>query len=165
MSIDATTMQLMHDGGATVDDMIVVARAMECGPDRGSIAAMIDDLRAQQSPANAIAVATMAMARHILSERDAFLKSRPRNDNAPQRGKCGNRQRRGLNDYAWRKLRQEIFERDGHECQYCGSSHDLTCDHIVPLIRGGTNDHDNLTTACRPCNSSKGDKLVEEWVA
>jgi hypothetical protein len=165
MSIDAATMRLMADGGASIDDMIVVARAMECGPDRGSIAAMIEDLRAEQSPANAIAVAAMAMARHILSEREAYLRARPRNDNAPRTGKCGNRQRRGMNDYAWRKLRQEIFDRDGSECQYCGSFDDLTCDHIVPLIRGGTNDHDNLTTACRSCNSSKGDKLVEEWVA
>lgn len=165
MSIDSSTLRLLADGGLDIDDMIVVARAMECGPDRGSIWDMIEDLRSADGSASTIAVAVMAMARHILAEREAYLKARPRNDNAPRTGKCGNRQRRGLNDYAWRKLRQEIFERDGNECQYCGSFDDLTCDHIVPLIRGGTNDHDNLTTACRSCNSSKGDKLVEEWVA
>lgn len=30
-----------------------------------------------------------------------------------------------------------------------------TWDHIVPISRGGTNSHDNLQPACRPCNSSK----------
>jgi 5-methylcytosine-specific restriction endonuclease McrA len=56
-----------------------------------------------------------------------------------------------------------IFERDGYKCQYCGRLADLTIDHILPLSRGGSNNRDNLTTACRSCNSAKGDRTPEEW--
>ena len=31
-------------------------------------------------------------------------------------------------------------------------------DHIIPVSRGGTNDYENLTLACRWCNRSKGAK-------
>lgn len=45
-------------------------------------------------------------------------------------------------------------------CQYCGSSKDLTIDHIIPLSRGGENTFDNVTVACRRCNSRKGNKII-----
>ena len=28
--------------------------------------------------------------------------------------------------------RQNIFKRDGHRCQYCGTTEDLTLDHLMP---------------------------------
>jgi len=40
----------------------------------------------------------------------------------------------------------------------CGSQSDLTADHIHPLARGGSAD-DVLQTLCRPCNSSKKDRM------
>lgn len=39
-------------------------------------------------------------------------------------------------------------------CTYCGKPAD-TIDHIVPIAKGGTGDIDNLTPACRSCNSKK----------
>lgn len=66
---------------------------------------------------------------------------------------------------SWRALRQAVFERDGFACVYCGCLDDLACDHVVPRSRGGLNDMENLVTACRPCNSSKGDKLLSEWLS
>ncbi len=39
----------------------------------------------------------------------------------------------------------------------------MDVDHIVPRTRGGTNDMANLQLLCRQCNSSKGDKTMEEW--
>lgn len=68
-----------------------------------------------------------------------------------------------LTQSEWSKVRIMVFERDGHVCTYCGSTEQLECDHIVPVSRGGGNDLMNLTTACRSCNRSKGDKLVSEW--
>jgi CRISPR/Cas system Type II protein with McrA/HNH and RuvC-like nuclease domain len=64
----------------------------------------------------------------------------------------------------WVALRTRIFERDAFTCTYCGASdRQLECDHIRPVSRGGTNDEDNLTTACGPCNRSKKDKTPSEW--
>lgn len=58
--------------------------------------------------------------------------------------------------------RQNIFKRDSHKCQYCGSSKDLTLDHVLPKSRGGRTSWDNLITACKLCNSKKGDSTPEE---
>lgn len=58
--------------------------------------------------------------------------------------------------------RQNIFKRDGMKCQYCGATSDLTIDHVIPRSRGGASSWDNLTTACRQCNSKKGDFTPEE---
>ena len=33
--------------------------------------------------------------------------------------------------------RTMIYKRDGHKCQYCGSTKELTIDHIIPRSRGG----------------------------
>jgi len=58
----------------------------------------------------------------------------------------------------------EAWERDGYTCAYCGSTEDLTIDHIVPLSRGGAHSFDNLTVACGTCNNSKGAKKLIEWM-
>ena len=58
----------------------------------------------------------------------------------------------------------EVWERDGEVCTYCGSTEDLTLDHVVPLSRGGTHALANLRVACRSCNSSKGAKELDEWI-
>jgi 5-methylcytosine-specific restriction endonuclease McrA len=58
--------------------------------------------------------------------------------------------------------RQNIFKRDGYCCQYCGTVDELTLDHVVPKSRGGKSNWDNLTTACKRCNSRKGDFTPEE---
>jgi hypothetical protein len=57
-------------------------------------------------------------------------------------------------------LRWRIFERDSYRCLACGSKADLTVDHIVPVIHGGTNVDSNLQTLCRPCNSAKGTTTI-----
>lgn len=58
--------------------------------------------------------------------------------------------------------RQNVFKRDGQKCQYCGSSKDLTLDHVIPKSKGGKSTWNNLVTACKRCNSLKGDKSPEE---
>lgn len=58
-----------------------------------------------------------------------------------------------------KKLRFEIFKRDGFTCQYCGKmSPDvvLEVDHIKPVASGGKNEMLNLVTACLSCNRGKG---------
>lgn len=61
-----------------------------------------------------------------------------------------------------RLSKREIFRRDGHACQYCGSrSSRLTLDHVVPRHRGGRHDWENLVTACPSCNLRKGGRTLQ----
>lgn len=52
--------------------------------------------------------------------------------------------------------RFNVFLRDRFECQYCGSSHELTFDHVIPRCHGGETTWDNIVAACSPCNFRKG---------
>ena len=59
--------------------------------------------------------------------------------------------------------RREVFVRDRHTCQYCGTtSRDLTIDHVMPKHRGGRHEWENLVAACRGCNHRKGGKTLVE---
>jgi len=63
-----------------------------------------------------------------------------------------------------KKLRFDVFKRDGFTCQYCGvhpsSGVVLEVDHIIPVADGGSNNIDNLITACFACNRGKGAGLL-----
>ncbi|WP_142926733.1 HNH endonuclease [Mycobacterium marinum] len=62
-------------------------------------------------------------------------------------------------------LRSELMDRDGWKCHYCGdavTAANATLDHIIPQSRGGTNDPENLVTACLTCNSIKSGRTYEE---
>lgn len=51
-------------------------------------------------------------------------------------------------------------------CHYCGGTFppgELTMDHLVPVIRGGTSSRGNLVPACQECNSRKKYLLPVEW--
>lgn len=57
-----------------------------------------------------------------------------------------------------KRLRYEILRRDNHACRYCGDAAPdvrLTVDHVVPTALGGSDDPDNLVTACVDCNAGK----------
>ena len=70
-----------------------------------------------------------------------------------------------LPPYIWSRIRQDVFEYDNYECQYCGARDtQIECDHIIPISRGGTNEFDNLITACKKCNREKRDKTLTEWL-
>lgn len=72
-------------------------------------------------------------------------------------------------------LRKEIFLRDELRCRYCGiecemklctgpdSMNAATIDHRTSVYFGGTNDPDNLATACRRCNQAKGSYTEAEF--
>lgn len=63
-----------------------------------------------------------------------------------------------------KRLRYEVFRRDGHTCRYCGAGApdvQITVDHVVPLALGGTDEPANLVTACRSCNAGKSSMPVD----
>lgn len=52
-------------------------------------------------------------------------------------------------------------------CEYCGvglAIHEASIDHRTPLVRGGTNDIDNLGVVCCGCNYLKHTKTHEEFL-
>lgn len=58
--------------------------------------------------------------------------------------------------------RKNIMKRDGNRCQYCGTSSDLTIDHVLPKSRNGKDSWENLVTACNKCNHKKGNRTPGE---
>jgi 5-methylcytosine-specific restriction endonuclease McrA len=58
--------------------------------------------------------------------------------------------------------RKNIYLRDNHTCQYCGRKSNLTVDHIIPRVRGGTESWHNMVTACVRCNNKKGSDTLQE---
>lgn len=59
--------------------------------------------------------------------------------------------------------RFRILARDRFTCRYCGRCAPevvLEVDHVHPRSEGGSNDEDNLVSACHDCNSGKGATLL-----
>ena len=57
--------------------------------------------------------------------------------------------------------RKNVIKRDGHQCQYCGTTRGpMTVDHIVPKYRNGEDTWENLVCACQACNNKKGDRSL-----
>lgn len=61
-------------------------------------------------------------------------------------------------------VRFDVFRRDNFTCVYCGAKSPdivLECDHKIAVANGGTDNFDNLVTACWDCNRGKGTKTVK----
>jgi len=58
--------------------------------------------------------------------------------------------------------RRAVLRRDHYTCQYCGSSKQLTLDHVLPKSRGGQHSWDNVVAACESCNQAKGARTPAE---
>lgn len=57
------------------------------------------------------------------------------------------------------ELRRYVFQRDGGQCQKCGSRELLQFDHIIPVALGGSSEPENLQLLCSTCNREKSDRL------
>ncbi|MET9385739.1 RNA-guided endonuclease IscB [Streptomyces sp. NPDC002928] len=64
------------------------------------------------------------------------------------------------------EAREYLLAKWRHSCAYCGATGvPLNIDHIRPRSRGGTDRISNLTLACIPCNQTKDNAPVEEFLA
>jgi 5-methylcytosine-specific restriction endonuclease McrA len=67
-----------------------------------------------------------------------------------------------------RELRQSQWwkrRRSAGVCHWCGerfAPRELTMDHVVPIIRGGTSTKGNVVAACKACNTDKKHRLAWE---
>ena len=57
------------------------------------------------------------------------------------------------------KVRREVWRRDGGKCVKCGSRERLEYDHIIPVIKGGSNTARNIELLCEACNRAKSDLI------
>jgi 5-methylcytosine-specific restriction endonuclease McrA len=53
-------------------------------------------------------------------------------------------------------VRLFVWQRDQGKCARCGSAEKLEFDHIIPVIRGGSNTERNIQLLCEQCNRAKG---------
>lgn len=57
-----------------------------------------------------------------------------------------------------KSLRHQVMRRDNYTCRYCGAQAPdvkLTIDHVTPVTLGGSDQPNNLVTACADCNTGK----------
>lgn len=72
--------------------------------------------------------------------------------------------RNSQNDYV--KSDVELARRSQkNKCWHCGCElgSNYHVDHLVPLMRGGSNEPRNIVVTCPKCNISKSDKMCYEW--
>ena len=71
---------------------------------------------------------------------------------------------KALGSAKWKSLRLRVLARDGYTCTYCGThleGANATVDHITSRKSGGDLfSLDNLTSACKRCNSKKGSRFL-----
>lgn len=55
----------------------------------------------------------------------------------------------------------DLCERFGNVCLCCKEKKKLTADHIIPLVKNGTNYIENIQPLCRSCNSKKHTEIID----
>lgn len=77
--------------------------------------------------------------------------------------KCSRRRARRFNapGYHTSEQWQAVLDRYGYKCLRCGSTENLTEDHVLPLSKGGSNWIENIQPLCGSCNSSKQDTYAD----
>lgn len=57
------------------------------------------------------------------------------------------------------RLRHKVYRAYGGTCYICGEIGASSIDHVIPLIKGGTNDLSNLRLVHEECNKMKGSDI------
>lgn len=58
------------------------------------------------------------------------------------------------------KVRVRVWIRDGGKCKSCGAQADLQFDHVIPVVKGGSNTEKNIELLCKSCNQRKAGRIV-----
>ena len=62
-------------------------------------------------------------------------------------------------------IQWKVFQRDNYTCRYCGRTGlPLSVDHVVLWEEGGPSTEENLITACKKCNKTRGSQQYPNWV-
>ncbi|ATB46318.1 MULTISPECIES: HNH endonuclease [Myxococcaceae] len=60
-------------------------------------------------------------------------------------------------------IRREIFQSDGYRCRACGSTENLTTDHVIPVCEAGDGTASNGQTLCVDCHKEKSRRDRERY--
>ncbi|MFP5275444.1 RNA-guided endonuclease IscB [Coleofasciculus sp.] len=64
------------------------------------------------------------------------------------------------------EVREYLLTKFARRCVYCGATDTrLEVEHVVPRSLGGSNRVSNLTLACHPCNQSKGNQDIKDFLS
>lgn len=85
--------------------------------------------------------------------------------NNPHKGRQYNQTRRvrekgckgGFTANEW----SDLLDKYGHKCLRCGTTENITADHVVPISLGGSGFISNIQPLCRSCNSKKHNKIID----
>jgi len=59
----------------------------------------------------------------------------------------------------------KVFQRDNYSCRYCAiTGVPLTVDHLVTWEEGGPTTPENLLSACKKCNKTRGNLSYADWL-
>lgn len=73
----------------------------------------------------------------------------------------------GLEKHFTEKEFAEKLKAYGYRCHYCGTAlndRNLTRDHYIPLVLGGSDEISNIVPCCKDCNSRKRNKMPDEFI-
>lgn len=84
----------------------------------------------------------------------SLRRSELRRTSAPRRHKplSPRSRKQARRDHRFRAVKLLIFERDGWRCRLCGSPYALTPHHLLPVGQGGSDEPENVVTACWLCH-------------
>lgn len=89
-----------------------------------------------------------------------YLKKYPERN----RAKSHRRRSRVRGNGEWLVLEKEYRRLYASDCVVCGSVEKITVDHVIPIARGGRHSIGNLQPLCLRCNTSKGARLMIEFI-
>jgi 5-methylcytosine-specific restriction endonuclease McrA len=96
----------------------------------------------------------LADCRTVIKEKSERLKNEEiRQRNIPRKQACSHTSKE--------EIRNAVFEKYGKKCLCCGSTENLTIDHVIPVSKEGINDISNYQPLCKSCNSKKHDKIID----
>jgi len=63
------------------------------------------------------------------------------------------------------EVREYLLQKFSRRCVYCGATNQgLEIEHVIPRSQGGSNRVSNLAIACHPCNQTKGNQDIKDFL-